>query len=67
LPEDVRKSFDSWAGCIAGALEKGDYLNKINQAGFENVKVVSGKTYTLGVSQKLNGKITSIQVEAHKS
>jgi arsenite methyltransferase len=67
LPEDVRKSFDAWAGCIAGALEKGDYLDKIKQAGFENVKVVSGKPYTIGVSQELNGKITSIQVEAYKS
>ena len=67
LPEDVRKSFDAWVGCIAGALEKGDYLNKIKQAGFENVKVVSGKPYAIGVSQELNGKITSIQVEAHKS
>ena len=67
LPEEVRKSFDAWAGCIAGALEKGDYLDKIKRAGFENVKVVSGKPYTIGVSQELKGKITSIQVEAHKS
>ncbi len=67
LPEAVRKSFDAWAGCIAGALEKGEYLGKIKQAGFENVKVVSGKPYTLGVSQELNGKITSVQVEAHKN
>jgi ubiquinone/menaquinone biosynthesis C-methylase UbiE len=67
LPENVRKSFDAWAGCIAGALEKSDYLDKIKQAGFKNVKVVSGKPYTVGVSQELNGKITSVQVEAYKS
>ena len=67
LPEDVRKSFDAWAGCIAGALEKGEYLDKIKQAGFKNVKVVSGKPYTIGVSQELKGKITSIQVEAYKN
>jgi len=67
LPEDVRNSFDAWAGCIAGALEKGDYLDKIKQAGFKNIKVVSGKPYTINVSQELTGKITSIQVEAHKS
>jgi hypothetical protein len=67
LPEDVRKSFDAWAGCIAGALEKGEYLDKIKQAGFENIKVVSGKPYTLGVSQELKGKITSVQVEASKN
>jgi len=67
LPEDVRKSFDAWAGCIAGALEKGDYLDTIKRAGFENVKVVSRKPYTMGVSPALKGKITSIQVEAHKN
>ena len=67
LPEDVRNSFDAWAGCIAGALEKSDYLNKIAEAGFQNVKVVSQKPYTIDVSPELRGKIISVQVEAHKS
>jgi arsenite methyltransferase len=67
LPEDVRNSFDAWAGCIAGALKKGDYLDKIADAGFKDVKVVSQKPYTLEVSPELRGKIVSIQVEAHKS
>jgi ubiquinone/menaquinone biosynthesis C-methylase UbiE len=67
LPEDVRSSFDAWAGCIAGALEKSDYLDKIAGAGFQNVKVVSQKPYTIDVSPELRGKIVSIQVEAHKS
>jgi arsenite methyltransferase len=67
LPEDVRRSFDAWAGCIAGALEKGDYLTKIADAGFENVKVVSQNPYTIEVSPDLRGKMVSIQVEAYKS
>ena len=67
LPEEVRKSFDAWAECIAGALIKGDYLDKIKQAGFTNVKILSQKPYTIDISQQLKGKITSIQVEAHKS
>jgi len=66
LPEAVRRSFDAWVGCIAGALKKNDYLDKIKQAGFKNIKVVSAKPYTIDVSQELKGKITSIQVEAHK-
>ena len=66
LPEAIRRSFDAWAGCIAGALKKNDYLDKIKQAGFKNIKVVSAKPYTIDVSQELKGKITSIQVEAHK-
>ncbi len=67
LPEDVKNSFDAWAGCIAGALEKSDYLKKIADAGFQKVKVVSQKPYTIDVSPELRGKIISVQVEAHKS
>ena len=67
LPEEVRKSFDAWAGCIAGALEKSDYLEKIVTAGFTNVKIVSQKPYTIDVSKELRGKIISIQVEARKN
>ena len=67
LPENVKKSFDAWASCIAGALEKEDYLNKIAQAGFTGVKVVSQKPYLMDVSPQLKGKIISIQVEAQKS
>jgi arsenite methyltransferase len=67
LPDSVRQSFDAWAGCIAGALEKSDYLDKIADAGFTDVKVVSQKPYTIDVSPELRGKIISVQVEAHKS
>jgi arsenite methyltransferase len=67
LPEDVKNSFDAWAGCIAGALEKSVYLKKISEAGFKNVKVVSQKPYTIDVSPELMGKIVSVQVEANKS
>ena len=67
LPEAVRNSCDAWAGCVAGALEKGEYLDKIKQAGFQNVKVVSQKPYTIEVSLELRGKIVSIHVEAYKN
>ena len=67
LPEEIRKSYAAWAGCIAGALEKREYLETIKRAGFKNVKVASEKAYTIDVSQELKGKITSVQVEAYKS
>lgn len=67
LPEAVKKSFEAWAECIAGALEKSDYIDKIEKAGFKNVKIVSQKPYTIDISSDLIGKITSIQVEANKS
>ena len=67
LPEEVKKSFDAWAGCVAGALEKNEYLNIINNSGFKNIKIVSESTFDFDVSPELKGKITSLQVEAHKS
>jgi len=67
LPEEVRRSFDAWAGCVAGALEKNEYLRTIEEAGFKNVRVVSEKHYTIDVSPELRGKIVSVQVEAHKN
>ncbi len=67
LPEDVKKSFDAWAGCIAGALERNHYLTIIKQAGFKDVRIVSESTYNVDISRELSGNITSVQVEAHKA
>jgi len=66
LPEDVRKSFDAWARCIAGALERDKYLDTIKRAGFKDVRIVAEREYTIDISQDL-GKVASIQVEAHKN
>ena len=67
LPEDIRKSFEAWAECIAGAMEKGEYLQIIASAGFREVVVAAEKTYgEPGLDTRLAGKITSIQVKAFK-
>ena len=39
LPEKILKSAGMYAGCIAGALEKEDYLAKIRKAGFKKIDV----------------------------
>jgi arsenite methyltransferase len=67
LPENIKKSFNAWAGCIAGALEKTKYLDTIKKAGFEAIKIVSEKEYSIDISEDLADKIVSIQVEAIKS
>jgi arsenite methyltransferase len=66
LPEEIRKSFDAWAGCIAGALEREEYLDTMRKVGFQRVKVVSESSYDIDVSEELRGKITSVKVEAYK-
>jgi ubiquinone/menaquinone biosynthesis C-methylase UbiE len=41
LPQAIRQNLESWAGCIAGALDERDYLGKIERAGFKEVEVLS--------------------------
>jgi len=68
LPEDVRKNFEAWAGCIAGALEKKEYLDTIKRAGFGDINIASQNTfYEPGLDDRLAGKITSVKVKAFKS
>lgn len=67
LPDDIKKSFDAWSGCIAGALEKNIYLETIKKAGFRNVEIVSQNRYTeKEIDKRLVGKIISIKVRAFK-
>lgn len=58
LPKEVQESLELWAGCIAGALDEQEYLQKIRNAGFRNVEVMSKATFL--------GKISSIKVRAYK-
>ena len=60
------RSFDAWAGCIAGAHEKARYLTVIQDAGFSDIQVMKETPYTVEVSKDLIGRILSINVEAHK-
>jgi len=45
VPESVRKDLELWAGCVAGALEREEYLRIIAEAGFERVSVKAESTY----------------------
>ncbi|MEM3507320.1 MAG: arsenite methyltransferase [Candidatus Bathyarchaeia archaeon] len=67
LPEGIRKNFEAWAGCIAGALEKNEYLDVIRKAGFKDVSIVSQNIFhESGLDKRLVGKIISIKVKAYK-
>ena len=67
LPEEIRKNSDAWASCIAGALEKKEYIEIIRKAGFRDVRIVSQNTfYEQGLDDALAGKITSVKVRAYK-
>ena len=39
LPESIKKSLSAWAGCIAGAVEAGEYIGMMKSAGFTNISI----------------------------
>ncbi len=45
LPEEVLETVGLWTGCIAGALEKEEYVALLAVAGFEDVCVEVSNTY----------------------
>jgi arsenite methyltransferase len=47
LPERLKKSAELYAGCIAGALTKEEYLGIIEKTGFKNIQVKKSKTIQL--------------------
>lgn len=47
FPEQLRQNVNAWAGCISGALDQEDYLQKLRRAGFVDVYVESRKSYGL--------------------
>lgn len=67
LPDEIKNNFEAWAGCIAGALEKKEYITTIKKAGFTHVDIVSQQTYNEPrLDDALLGKITSVKVRAYK-
>jgi SAM-dependent methyltransferase len=50
LPASVARSVAAYAGCIAGAMLRDDYLAAIREAGFTRVEVLAEATYPIGSS-----------------
>ena len=42
----IRQSVEAWIGCVAGALEEGDYRSGLEAAGFVDVEVEPTRVYT---------------------
>jgi arsenite methyltransferase len=46
MPKEIRHSVELWAGCVAGALEESMYLEKLQQAGFEQTSIEATRVYS---------------------
>jgi len=67
LPDGIKDDPDAWVCCIGGALEQREYLEKIKKAGFEDVKVVSSRGFTIeNKTNQTKEKLLSITVKAYK-
>lgn len=71
LPESMKNSVEAYAGCIAGASLKSDYLRAIQSAGFHSVKVVGETTTNINPADYQSTgdiiPIISLKVSAVKS
>jgi arsenite methyltransferase len=57
IPEQLRRDILLWAGCIAGALDEGDYRLKLAVAGFEAISVEPTRVYNVEDAREfLTGK-----------
>jgi arsenite methyltransferase len=45
IPSDLRQDMDAWIGCIAGALEEGEYRQLLTAAGFADIEIEVTRVY----------------------
>ncbi len=59
LPEQIKEAAEMYAGCVAGAIQKHEYLNFIEANGFKNITVQKDKAIVVPddiLSQYLTGE-----------
>ena len=81
VPAEVRRSMELWIGCVAGALEEGEYRTKLAGAGFGDVDIEPTRIYrtedakaflasagpgVAATAEKLDGRFMSAFVRATK-
>jgi arsenite methyltransferase len=81
VPADIRRSVELWVGCVAGALDEGDYRRLLEEAGFTGVDVEPWRIYKVddareflasagldvdALASQVDGKFASAFVRATK-
>ena len=81
VPAEVRRSMELWIGCVAGALEEGDYRAKLEGAGFTLIDIEPTRIYKVedagaflahagpdlvAMAEKVDGRFMSAFVRAVK-
>src|SRR3989475_13264715 len=81
VPPEIRTSVELWIGCVAGALEDGEYRAKLAKAGFEAIDLEPTRIYRTddardflagsgidvdAIAPDVDGKVMSAVVRARK-
>jgi len=46
IPDAVRKDMEAYVGCVAGAMERSEYLDRLNSAGFVDAHIEPTRRYS---------------------
>lgn len=65
LPDNIKKASEMYAGCVAGALQKTDYMNIIYETGFINVKIQKEKPINIP-DDILSKYLNEAELQAYK-
>lgn len=81
VPAHIRRNFELWAGCVAGALDEADYRSYLTAAGFDEVSIEPTRVYKVDAARQflaaqgidadsiaphVDGKFASAFIRAHK-
>jgi len=80
VPAELRRNMELWIGCVAGALEEGEYRGKLESAGFINIDMEPTRIYRAedaktfleqggldpALLERVDGKFMSAFVRAQK-
>jgi len=81
VPEKIKRSMESWVGCVAGALSVNEYNSKLRAAGFDSISMEPTRIYKLddareflstqgidinSIPENIDGKFRSAFIRATK-
>jgi SAM-dependent methyltransferase len=66
LPESIQTAAEMYAGCVAGAIQKNEYMALIEKAGFKNVRIQKEKAIVIP-DDILSNYLNSQQMEEYKA
>ena len=67
IPDEIRNDPEAWTGCIAGALQREEYLDKIRKSGFGEIQILSSREFYIeNRANQTHEKLFSVTVKASK-